>query len=252
MHESNRKLIKLFKKVPLDRLEPIYTRHCIDPSEGVEALIEEICLDGSNTFASILRGWQGVSYMEIVKDVAQRMNVEINDDTDEEKIEIAILAKVFQKSLKKVSPQERKQVMEILKQAGEDTKLKNIARYSSLSAVSLALLIKEIGGRTTAGVLERMMAKAVARESAKRIGGIVGLTLPLLSLAMIGWTAFDVTGPAYRKIIPTVMEVSLLRLEYGEKDKGKEEKVRKMVGKKKGTVERNKIRKEVVLNEEIH
>ena len=70
MDESIRELIMLFFDVPTDRLKPIYDRHGIEPSNAGD-LVNEICLDGSNTIASLLRGWGPVSYLEVVQDVAE-------------------------------------------------------------------------------------------------------------------------------------------------------------------------------------
>jgi uncharacterized protein YaaW (UPF0174 family) len=33
---------------------------------------------------------------------------------------------------------------------------------------------------------------------------------------MIVWTVVDIAGPAFRKTVPTAIEIALLRLEYGE------------------------------------
>jgi uncharacterized protein YaaW (UPF0174 family) len=37
----------------------------------------------------------------------------------------------------------------------------------------------------------------------------------VLNVIMVGWTVVDIAGPAFRKTVPTVIEIALLRLEYG-------------------------------------
>ena len=42
------------------------------------------------------------------------------------------------------------------------------------------------------------------------------LAIPVVNVAMTAGLAVSVAGPAYRKTVPTVLDVALLRLEYGD------------------------------------
>ena len=74
-HPSNIELAELFRRVPPDRLTPIYERHRVNTGAGVHELVRKICLDGGSTIMSALRKWNGVPYAAVVKDVATKMNV---------------------------------------------------------------------------------------------------------------------------------------------------------------------------------
>jgi len=157
--ESNKELIELFEKVPQEKLLTIFNRHGVKPEEGVQYLVDEISLDGANTIASIFRGWKGISYDEIVKDVARKFNVHAEESTVEE-IELEILEFVLQLT-EKLSSREKQDV------------------------------VKAVRGTT-----------------------LNGMVLPLLRNKKIGNALIENSGIPYRKIIPTVLEIALLRIEF--------------------------------------
>jgi uncharacterized protein YaaW (UPF0174 family) len=35
---------------------------------------------------------------------------------------------------------------------------------------------------------------------------------------MVGWTIRDIAGPAFRKSVPSVLEIALLRMEYSPQE----------------------------------
>ena len=221
LEKSNGRLTSLLGIVPKERLQPLYERHGVEPSQGPKALADEIRLDGSNTIASLFRGIEGVAYLEVARDVADKMDVEWKENQKEEAIEQAILGKLISEFLEHATQEEREQVNQILEEVGE--KYNNLSKdllLAGLSAGSLALLIKQVGRKVVANVIERIVAwiaaRQVAKEGAKRIAQIAGLAIPLLNAAMIAWTVIDIAGPAFRKTVPTVIEIALLRLEFGQ------------------------------------
>src|SRR5262245_57664764 len=112
-HPSDQRLVDLFCKVPKERVRPIYERHGVEPSHGFCELVDEIRLDGSNTFASMFRGFEGVSYLEVVHDVARKIGVKGVQDSDHETaVEIRALEHIVRKYLEQASPEERERIAE--------------------------------------------------------------------------------------------------------------------------------------------
>ncbi|GKN93346.1 hypothetical protein NUKP88_47530 [Klebsiella variicola] len=61
---------------------------------------------GANTLASLVRLGQGVTYREILVDVCDKLNVNYNQKSTTETIELALLMKVLEKSLDPAMPYE--------------------------------------------------------------------------------------------------------------------------------------------------
>ena len=215
METSNKRLKKLFSQIPEEKMFPIYERHGIEPQEGPNDLVDEIRLDGSNTITSLFRGWEGVDYDEIVRDVASKMDVPYADTEDERKIETRLLEKLIEKYLKNASPEERENVKEILGEAGEE--YMGNPRHL-LEGGLLGFLISNVGRQVTAQIVERIVLYIMARQGVKQAGKaaaqIAGFAVPILNIVLATWTVIDVAGPAFRKTVPTVLEVALYRLQY--------------------------------------
>jgi uncharacterized protein YaaW (UPF0174 family) len=47
---------------------------------------------------------------------------------------------------------------------------------------------------------------------------VASYAIPLLNVVMVGWVLSDIAGPAFRKTVPTVVEVALLRMEFSPSD----------------------------------
>jgi len=202
----------------------------VDPTAGPGELVSEICLDGANTFASLFRGWKGVPYREVVRDVAEKMGVgkAVLKSKHERNIEVAVIESVIQRYLAKATPKEREDIRRILEEASQDHK--EVWRHLLKGGGALTMLLAQVGPKVAAGVIERIVASIIGRQlgiGALRGGagilegvgllggaGILGLAVPLLNVALIGWTVVDLAGPAFRKTIPTVIEIAMLRLEF--------------------------------------
>jgi uncharacterized protein YaaW (UPF0174 family) len=211
---------EMLRRAPGEQLAPIYERHDVPVGGGPKALVEEICLDGANTIASIFRGWEGVEYGEIVSDVAEQLGIEPAGRSPKE-LELAILEFIIKRYLENASPEERENLADVLKKAGADFKEVGAAvARGALAAGTLALLIRQVGRKVVAQVIGKIMLRIAGRQAAKEAGKraaqLAGMAIPLLNIVMIGWTVVDIAGPAFRKTVPTVIEFALLRLEYGE------------------------------------
>lgn len=209
-------LTRLLMRVPNDALRTLHERHGVSPSDGHRALVKEICLDGSNTIASLFRGMEGVEYDEVVRDVAEALGVKTGGGV--EALESHILEHVLNSYLKNASESERADIERILDEASNAAGWRAATNHGS--RVAIAALINLVGQQVVVGLVKRVILQVIAKQSAREAGKMaartIGYAVPLLNVALLGWTAVDVAGPALRKTIPTVIEIALLRMEYGE------------------------------------
>jgi uncharacterized protein YaaW (UPF0174 family) len=227
-HESNTVLLSLFWRVASDKLKSIYDRHGITSEEGAAALINMICRDGANTIATLSRGMKGVPYEVIVRDVAKAMKVPRESKSTVSSMEMAILEEVINRYLKKATPEEREEIAKLLTDVEDETWKKGIKeqiRNGAIKAGVLIALIKLIGKKAMIESVKKIILKISAMIAAKQIGKqvakkaaqrTVGYLIPFINVILAADTVRDIAGPAFRKTIPTVIEVALLRLEYEE------------------------------------
>ncbi len=195
-------------------LEGLYERHGIDPSEGPDKLASEIRLDGGNTLVNLFRGWEGPAYKEIVKDVASKLKVKIPDSTalKVNKIEEMILISIAKKYWDDLTPEERENIFgqgyseskegwSNFKGDWEDDAWKDFLKFI-LSSGLISIIIRGI----------------LARAAGVAIGSRLGLLIPGLNVILAAWAIRSITGPAYRKTVPTVVQIALLRLDYPDDD----------------------------------
>ena len=75
----------------------------------------------------------------------------------------------------------------------------------------LTALISTVGQEVTKQVIKKAL-RVVAGGSASRIASFA---VPILGATMAALTVVDLTGPAFRKTVPTVIDVAILRVEFG-------------------------------------
>ncbi|HPQ40866.1 MAG TPA: hypothetical protein PLV45_10880 [bacterium] len=208
-----------------DTLDRLYRRHGVAEWEGPAELVREITRDGSNTIISLLMGDSEKSYRDIARAVAEKLKVPLDDADNEMEIEWKCLEAVLRQYLNTAPEEERRRILGVIEDTGRkihsDEVLRKV-RDNTLRIGTLSLLVREIGARATASVVRRVVARIVGRQAAKevskRAAQLAGFAIPLLNAVMIGWTVWDLAGPAYRKTIPTVLELAMLRLEAGNGD----------------------------------
>ena len=202
MEEANDRLVELLYYMwdeDEELLQEIYDRHCLEFDEvEIEDLADEIRRDGSNSVFTLFRGGEGVDYDEIVRDVALAMDVDFGDEINEIKVENAIFGKLAESMAE--TEEGRKEIAEILG--------KSPSQLAKDGAIK-----KAIQGASYAAIRQIMIGFAT-RTGMKNAARIVGLTIPFLNILFAGWLAFDIAGPAFRKTIPTVIDIAIFRLEY--------------------------------------
>ncbi|BBM83355.1 YaaW family protein [Candidatus Uabimicrobium amorphum] len=214
----NRDLVYLYKKSNKQKLREIYKRHKIQDSQPIEKLVEQILYDGSNGIGYWI--WGAANYLDLVQKVASQMKIkkDVIKTNSVLKIEQAILDKMSHEILQKASPEERRDIQNILLKASKKYKSRSSIILTSGSVVTT--LISTVGRQVATQIIQQIMtriaARFAARELAKRGATIVTTAIPIINVIMWSWTVIDLAGPAYRKIVPTVIETSLIRLEFGD------------------------------------
>lgn len=185
----------------------------------IQELIKTILDNGSHDIGRHL--WGQAHYLEIVRDVANRFHVKWQEDDSEQILESRLLAEIFQQSWNKMSSKDKAALHEALGQSAADGERLSKALidgtfYDLLPATgylviwNVARLVAAAAARE-AGIitLESLMGSFVA-ELLGPIGVVAGVVILLTSLA----------GPAYRKTIPTVIQVAYIRQKSHLQTKG--------------------------------
>lgn len=182
----------------------------------VDDIVFEIRTFGGNTIANVVRGG-GVSYAEVVKDVAAKMKAKTPDDASVDERELALLLKILDESVSKMSPEQRAELEEEFRKAG-------VANPSVRAGVPIAAMLAQTGIQLT-GFMAYRIAVIVANAVAKFVLGrglsfaanaaltrAIGIFAGPVGWVISGmWTAIDLAGPAYRVTIPSVCHVAFLR-----------------------------------------
>ena len=186
------------------------------PTTYIDKMVSEIRLYGGNTIVNLFRG-DGVEYSEIVADVGNKISAEFEADASVMEKENAILRKILEEAIKKMSPEDLADMEEAFREAG----LRNV---NICAGMPVGMILAQIGINTT-GFAAYQTAVIVANAVAKRVlgrgltfAGNAALTRTIaiftgpVGLTISGlWTLIDIAGPAYRVTIPVVAHVAFLR-----------------------------------------
>ena len=219
--DSNSRLIALLAR---NFMHPyvanIFERHGIEKTtesfgyhiqENVKQLVQEIRKDGSHTVMNIFR--DPVPYSEVAYDVAKKLGAKIPEDKkdDEQYCEMAAYTCAIDKYLNSLSEKERDEFFTKLGEQLPDKVARSFQHYMAAGAsfAGVLLQVAEIAGVDVAKkILVQIMGRQAAIIAGQRIGGLLvpGLNIILTVLLLI-----DLGGPAFRKTIPTVIEIACLR-----------------------------------------
>lgn len=188
-----------------------FAAHFPDHTKYVDEIIEEIQKFGGNTIANAVRG-MGVSYHEVLCDVAKKMKVNFNAAQTTPAIEDQLLAKVLENAWEKMSEDERKKLIE---EAG------NVfgAKVGGIGAGVLIQIIRAGGFKSyqVALIVANAVAKAILGRGLTFAGNIYLTRLLAVLAGPVGWiitgvwTAFDFASQAYRVTIPACIYIAALR-----------------------------------------
>ncbi|EAK0818774.1 DUF3944 domain-containing protein [Campylobacter lari] len=196
----------------------LYKKFYPDHKQYLDLILDEFQCFGGNTFANILRMGKGVLYKEILCDVADKLKVNYNKNSDTEIIEINLFMKILENSLDQMSKEQIKEISQEL-----NLNLSTFTKQSTMAAMQF--LIKQ--GSFKSYQLIVIVANAISKLILGRgLSAVVNVSLTKAMSIFVGpigwtitgmWTAIDIAGPAYRVTIPAVIQIAYLRQSYNMK-----------------------------------
>lgn len=190
-----------------------YKLHHPDHSQYWQHIAAEIQCFGANTFATMIRGGEGVMYKEVLTDVCDKLKVNYNKESSTQTIENNLLMKILTDAVEKMTPAE-------LKELAEATGVKNTDGITAETMLAIFQAAFRVGGfksyQLTLIIVNAILKALIGRGLS--FAGNAALTRTMAVLAgPIGWvitglwTAIDIAGPAYRVTIPAIIQVAVLR-----------------------------------------
>ena len=168
-----------------------YKKYGTDYSKYWRRIAEELQLYGGNTVVNnFIRFGSGVTYREILQDVAKTLKVPFDKIASTEKIEYVVLEKILSEIFARMSPKEVKKI------------------FSDLSNDEIVSKIKNSATDVNSAQLENLTFLLLNKGITRIIGGILAGPIGLLLNALI---IADIAGPATRVTIPAVMLIATLR-----------------------------------------
>lgn len=178
-----------------------------------EDIARELCLFGGNTFVNIFRGG-GPSYRSVLIKVAKKMDANFNKKSSVEVIEANLLQKIFERLLENM---EEADLIKFRQELGDNTPTQGLGKQVIIASILMAM---KKGGFATyqyAVIIANAVAKALLGRgltftaNAALTRGLSIFAGPIGWALTIIWTAIDIAGPAYRVIIPGVIQVAYMR-----------------------------------------
>ncbi len=205
-----------------DDLKPLlaYLKYDGAPSDlttrsAAEAIAGHLRRMGSNDIATLFRG-EGVGYATVVYEVGRKLKAKgVSKSATVPENEARIIEKIFSDTLDHLTEEERRLLFRSLNLDVKDLPL------SSSAAVLIPILLKQFGGFATyrfALIASNFVARSLLGSgltlatNAALTRVIAGLLGPVGWITSGAWLAIDLAGPAFRKTVPAVLYVAMLRL----------------------------------------
>jgi len=170
---------------------------------------------GSNDIATMFRGGDGVPYAEVVVDVGEKLKVKaVSANKSVAENEEAILMKLFEDALAKMSDEEKRALFQSMGIKEYDIPLaatgtfivqQLLRHYGGFAVYRVSLIVANMVSRALLGSGLSFAANATLTRT---IGTMLG---PIGWIATGLWLAVDIAGPAFRKTVPAVIHIAMLR-----------------------------------------
>lgn len=193
--------------------------------------------DVAYAFRSIFNNDGGVSGLELVGDVADKLKIKLKSSSSvESKLERLSVAVVD----KELASKSSSELIKSFKEMGiSDQDLMQFKAHvkSSGVAVALPLIFKMLGPKIALKIVENILINVIAyvigATAARQLVGEILKRNPLINVlgpavwVVSGtWLAFDIQGPAYRKTIPVCLYLGIVSLRDGFEEKKQREVLR--------------------------
>jgi uncharacterized protein YaaW (UPF0174 family) len=191
----------------------LYQKYSPNHVKYAELIETEIRVFGGNTFLNIFRG-NGPSYHEIACDVANKLGAGYKKDWPVADVENSILLKIMSKAWEKMNDKEKSSLLNELglkSLVGGVPKsfpflaVQGLIKATGLVAYKIALVV---ANSVASFVLGRGLSIAANAALTRWMSVFAG---PVGWMATGLWTAFDLSGPAYRVTVPSVVHIAMLR-----------------------------------------
>lgn len=166
------------------------------PAVDRAEIASEILLFGGNSIVNIFRGGKGVSYTELVGDVASHLKVSYSKDADAMEIETAIVSKLYDETLNKMSTSERKRFI------CQDLIYPNLE--PDMGDMPEPLFKAQVVAN---GMASKMLGRGI------KLGDWAPYALFLTPFGLLAsvWSAVELTGAAYCVTMPCVIQIAYMR-----------------------------------------
>ena len=187
-----------------------YPNHCAY-ADDIAAEIQKF---GANTVVGqILRRGRGVSYKEIVTDVAKRLKVDTESDASVEDLEQRIFTVVIKNAWEHISDTERHEIL----MSFQVHKVDRLGGSVSAAAVQTTIQATGFGPYMLSVIVANGLSNAVLGHglsfalNAALTKGIAVFAGPIGWALNAIWAGVAIAGPAYRVTIPCVIQTGFIR-----------------------------------------
>lgn len=185
----------------------------------VDAVVAALHQAGGNSIANLLRGGRGVRYAVIVRDVARRLRVKTRPGMEVAEIEKLVQARVLETAYERMTDDEQRQVLRAAGELYQGDLPRALPLVAALAAIRLGGNTAYFLALSAAGTVSRQLfghalhwgAQSAVARSLALVAGPLGWGLTL------GWTVFDMAGPAFRITVPCVLHIAYLRQTSNER-----------------------------------
>lgn len=178
----------------------------------IPGMVRELGFYGSNSVINLFKG-EGADYPAILRKVARRLKVSFRDSQPDELIEEYMLQKLFDDMSERLTDAD-------LRTMAREFGIKPLrySRQAIIAALQIAIRRGGIYGFTWSMNVANVVARqAIGRGVATFASGtFLSRSLSILAgpigwALTAAWTAYDIAGPAYRVIVPAVIQIAYLR-----------------------------------------
>jgi len=193
-----------------------YKKYYPDHQKYASKIADEIRTFGGNTFANLCRGGEGPDYKEIVCDVADELKAPYNKESDIVKIENSIIETTLAQALEKMSDEEKTLLLkelginhkDSLNGPGLTAALITAFRMGGFMSYQLTVIVVNAVVKILIGRGLSTAANAALTKAMSILVGPIGWVITGI------WALLDISGPAKRVTIPSVLYVAMLRKKY--------------------------------------
>lgn len=171
--------------------------------------------------AAALQGPKTVPYAEVLRDVAQHLNVRCHKDAGLVQVEEAIIASVVSVALEGMTPEE-------LRQFAQDAGVLDLSALTPLALAAVLFKAKAAGFGLYKGalIIAQALSKAIAGKGLSQVQRKVLMRGLKFLTGPAGWaftgamTVVEVASPAYRVTVPCVVYIAYIRQKAIAKEGG--------------------------------